>query len=87
MAYVLDEQGDFSRHRCNLEMVSLEPVADPEEAAELKSLISRHLEYTGSPVAGRVLEGWDALLDRFIKIMPEEYKLALELLNGKTNRI
>jgi glutamate synthase domain-containing protein 3 len=80
IAYVLDEQGDFGRHRCNLEMAALEPVVDPEDAAELKSLITRHLEYTGSPVARRVLEGWDTLLDRFVKIMPEEYKLALERL-------
>jgi glutamate synthase (NADPH/NADH) large chain len=87
VAYVLDEHGDFGRCRCNLEMVSLEPVADPRDAAELKSLIARHLEYTGSPVAQRVLEGWDTLLERFVKIMPEEYKLALELLDGKTNRI
>jgi glutamate synthase (NADPH) large chain len=71
VAYVLDEQGDFGRFRCNLEMVSLEPVADPEDASELKSLIARHLEYTGSPVARRMLENWDTLLPRFVKIMPQ----------------
>jgi glutamate synthase (NADPH) large chain len=80
IAYVLDEQGDFGRHRCNLEMVALEPVVDPEDAEELKSLISRHLEYTGSTVARRVLEEWEALALRFVKIMPEEYKMALERL-------
>jgi glutamate synthase (NADPH/NADH) large chain len=87
VAYVLDEQGDFGRYRCNLEIVALEPVAEPEDTAELRSLIARHLQYTDSPVARRVLEDWDALLPRFVKIMPEEYKLALERLNGKTNRI
>jgi glutamate synthase (NADPH/NADH) large chain len=87
VAYVLDEQGDFGRHRCNLEMVALEPVADPEDAAELKSLIARHLDYTGSTVARRVLENWGNLLPRFVKIIPEEYKMALERLDGKTHRI
>ena len=82
IAYVLDELGDFGRHRCNLEMVALEPVADPEDAAELKSLITSHLEYTGSTVARRVLEDWDAMLPRFLKIMPEEYKMALERLGS-----
>jgi glutamate synthase (NADPH/NADH) large chain len=87
IAYVLDEQGDFGRQRCNLEMVALEAVDDPEDAAELKSLIANHLEYTGSTVARRVLEDWDAMLPLFVKIMPEEYKMALERLNGKAHRI
>jgi glutamate synthase domain-containing protein 3 len=38
-------------------------------------------------VARRVLEDWDAMLPLFVKIMPEEYKMALERLNGKAHRI
>ncbi len=78
VAYVLDEQGDFGRHRCNLEMVALEDVTEGEDVAELKTLVERHLKYTESSVARRVLEHWEAMLPTFVKIMPVDYKKALE---------
>ncbi|MEJ2154658.1 MAG: hypothetical protein P8X96_04935, partial [Desulfobacteraceae bacterium] len=77
IAYVLDEQGDFGRHRCNLEMVALEEVAG-EDVAELKTLVERHLHHTGSSVARRVLDQWEAVLPKFVKVMPVDYKRALE---------
>ncbi len=83
IAYVLDEQGDFGSRRCNPEMVILEPVVDPQDQDELKALIARHFQYTGSAVARRVLDHWGDLLNRFVKIMPEEYKSALEKLKEK----
>ena len=39
--------------------------------------IERHLEFTGSMVAKRVLENWEALLPRFIKVMPHDLKRVL----------
>ena len=80
IAYVLDETGDFGRHRCNLEMVTLEPLVQKEDIAELKDLIQKHWECTQSPVARRVLDGWEQILPRFVKIMPRDYKHALEQL-------
>jgi glutamate synthase domain-containing protein 3 len=77
IAYVLDEQGDFGRLRCNLEMVDLEPVVE-EDATELRTMVERHLKYTGSSVARRVLDQWRTVLPKFVKIMPVDYKLALE---------
>jgi glutamate synthase (NADPH/NADH) large chain len=101
IAYVLDEEGDFTQ-RCNMAMVELEPIADEESAAAavgspelethgkvqidhlaghdadtLKNLIQRHLLYTGSDRARRVLENWTAYLAKFVKIMPTEYRRAL----------
>jgi len=32
---------------------------------------------TQSPVAARVLRDWDAHLERFLKVMPHDYKRAL----------
>ncbi len=75
--YVLDETGDFGRLRCNREMVDLDPVATDEDRDELQQMIRRHFDYTQSPVARRVLDRWETLLPRFIKIIPVDYKRAL----------
>src|SRR5205814_7069321 len=42
IAYVLDERGDFTQERCNLESVDLEPLLDPHDAQVVKTLIVRH---------------------------------------------
>jgi len=80
VAYVLDETGEFARHLCNSEMVALEPVVEPTDVAELRRLVSRHVEYTDSVPGRRVLGLWSALLPRFVKVMPTDYKRALEIL-------
>jgi len=102
IAYVLDEEGDFSQ-RCNLAMVELEPIPEEDRVAAdaganlelethgkvridhlagndestLKALIQRHLLFTGSERARRILENWATYLPRFVKVMPIEYKRAL----------
>jgi glutamate synthase domain-containing protein 2/glutamate synthase domain-containing protein 1/glutamate synthase domain-containing protein 3 len=78
IAYVLDEQGDFAEHRCNKEMVGLETLEDAEEIAHVRLLVENHLRYTGSAVAQRVLDRWTSLLPKFVKVMPTDYKKALE---------
>jgi glutamate synthase domain-containing protein 3 len=78
IAYVLDEQGDFGRYRCNMEMVALEQVVEAKDISELRQMIETHLEYTQSPVAKRVLKQWESILPKFVKIMPVDYKRALE---------
>ena len=80
IAYVLDEAGDFGRLNCNTEMVDLEAVVQEEDIAELMGLIEKHLALTQSPVAQRVLDQWEKMLPRFVKIMPVDYRLALEKL-------
>jgi glutamate synthase (NADPH) large chain len=77
VAYVFDEQGDFTEKRCNLESVDLEPVIDDADAKILGDLISRHLELTQSPRARWILENWQDVQPRFIKIFPHEYKRVL----------
>ena len=77
IAYVLDETGDFS-HRCNLEMVDLEPVVDEEDRTLVRELLEEHVRFTGSLRAQRVLEAWDETLPRFVKVMPRDYKRVLE---------
>jgi len=80
IAYVLDETGDFKKFRCNHEMVELEEVVTDRDILELKGMIENHLEYTGSSVAEKILADWPASQKQFVKVMPTDYKRALELL-------
>ncbi len=77
IAYVYDDDNDFIT-RCNLGMVVLEKVETAEDTAELKGLIERHQDKTGSSVAARILESWAESLPKFVKVMPVDYKRVLE---------
>jgi glutamate synthase domain-containing protein 2/glutamate synthase domain-containing protein 1/glutamate synthase domain-containing protein 3 len=80
IAYVLDESGDFAEKRCNTAAVDLEPVNG--DAQLLRNLIERHVQLTASPRAKWILENWSAMLPKFIKVFPHEYKRALKLTPG-----
>ncbi|RMH67381.1 MAG: glutamate synthase large subunit [Bacteroidetes bacterium] len=82
IAYVIDGTREFRRLRCNTEMVDLEPVVEEADVRELRTLIERHLHYTGSEMAAWVLEHWEQALSEFVKVMPIEYKKALQRLAG-----
>ncbi|MCY3811406.1 MAG: glutamate synthase large subunit [Gammaproteobacteria bacterium] len=77
IAYVLDEDGLFA-DRCNPGLVDLEPLVKADDVAEVRGLIEKHQSYTGSTVAKRVLDHWTAMLERFVKVMPRDYKRVLE---------
>ena len=76
IAFVLDEEGKF-RDRCNLGMVELEPVTTAEDKKILREMIERHVQYTGSRKAKKVLEAWESMLPKFVKVMPVDYKRVL----------
>ena len=48
-----------------------------QDEAALKSLIQRHLKWTGSAVARAILDDWPAAKGRFWKVFPHEYASAL----------
>ena len=75
-AYVLDENGDFAT-RCNPEMVGLEKVVEEEDTRALRRMVEDHLELTGSANARRVIDDWDGMLPKFVKVMPYDYKRVL----------
>lgn len=77
IAYVLDEEGDFDYY-CNMGMVELSLVEDLNDKKELTDLISRHFELTGSKVAEKIMTDLDHYMDRFIKVIPYEYKKVLQ---------
>ena len=89
IAYVLDEEGSF-KQRCNLAQVALEKVIPANRHAvgeplhggiadetQLKDLVTRHAEYTGSAIAKQILANWDVFREKFVKVYPHEYKRAL----------
>ncbi|WP_346292718.1 glutamate synthase large subunit [Sphaerothrix gracilis] len=77
VAYVLDESGDFTS-RCNTEMVDLERLEEPEEIRDLREMIQKHADYTGSQKAVHVLADWEARVAQFVKVMPRDYKRVLQ---------
>ncbi|HXN05979.1 MAG TPA: glutamate synthase large subunit [Nitrospiria bacterium] len=77
VAFVYDEERDF-RKKCNLSLVELETVVQPEDKTTLRSLVEKHAEKTGSARSGRLLNEWDASLEKFIKVIPVEYRQILE---------
>jgi len=77
VAYVLDEAGDFAT-RCNREMVDLETLEDPEEIREIHEMITKHGQYTGSKRAELVLGSWESMSQKFVKVMPRDYKRVLQ---------
>ena len=79
IAYVLDEVGDFGT-RVNKQMVDIESLTDPDEVKKVRTMVERHRELTGSARAQYVLERWDAMVARFVRIIPRDFKRAVESL-------
>jgi len=77
IAYVLDEDQLFDT-MCNLEMVDVEPVTEARDKRRLREMVERHVMYTRSEHATRILRDWDEMLPRFVKVMPIDYRKALE---------
>ena len=76
IAYVLDRDGTFER-RCNLQMVDLEPLVEVEDVNFVHVEMMKHVTITGSRYAAHLLDEWETLRQRVVKVMPREYKRAL----------
>eukprot|EP00898_Chlorokybus_atmophyticus_P003594 jgi/Chlat1/4235/Chrsp27S04246 len=80
VAYVLNEAGSFP-NLVDRRLVDLEEMTD-EDSVQVKSLIQRHKLHTASTLAARVLKNWDELAPKFVKVMPRDYKKALQLIKA-----
>ncbi len=76
VAYVLDTAGDFAT-RCNAQMVGLTMLEQPEEVAEVRALIEKHVAYTGSQHAAKLLDLWTEVAPKFVRVMPRDYERAM----------
>jgi len=85
IAFILDEDQLFDT-KCNLEMVYIEPVADPQDVELLYSLIEEHVKYTGSEHAARIIRDWAGMLPLFVKVMPMDYRYALERMRREESK-
>jgi len=83
IAWVLDEDGRFAE-RCNHDGIDIEPL-DHAAAYEVRTLLDRHRDATGSQRAWRIANEWTAYRERFVQVMPQEYRRArsrLEVAHG-----
>ncbi|MDI9336481.1 MAG: glutamate synthase-related protein, partial [Gammaproteobacteria bacterium] len=94
VAYVYDENGQFSKH-CNTAMVQLLPILPKSEQlslhsvtelhlqqtdeVQLKTLIETHYRYTHSKRALELLNNWETSRQKFVKVFPYEYQKALQI--------
>jgi glutamate synthase (NADPH/NADH) large chain len=79
IAYVYDRDGDFDR-RVNYEMVEIEQL-DDDDRDFVRDIVERHLAYTDSAVAKRMLADWSVESSRFRKVMPTDYKRVLKVIS------
>ena len=76
IAYVLDENYDFYL-RLNKELVTMTAVEEKHDIEELRSMIEKHVEATGSPKGKRILHDFANYLPYFKKIVPNDYSRML----------
>lgn len=77
IAFVFDEDGKFSQ-RCNTEMVSLSRLSEDDDVSLVKLMIRKHIQYTGSPFASKILENFTSYCPMFVKVFPDDYRRMLE---------
>jgi len=87
IAYVWDPAGEFPP-RCNQDLVDLDhfdrsPGTMRIDERELRRLIEAHVQLTGSAPGMAILNEWEIRLAEFVRVIPRDYKKALER-NAKT---
>jgi glutamate synthase (NADPH/NADH) large chain len=73
VAYLLD----LDHNRVNTELVELGPL-DEVSGEEVRRLVTRHVEETGSTVAAALLVDWRSSQRRFTEVMPRDYRRVLD---------
>jgi glutamate synthase (NADPH/NADH) large chain len=78
IAYVYDPTEVFAS-KVNYEMVELQALDDVDREF-LAETVRRHLDFTGSAVAERLLRDWDRSVGLFRKVMPKDYQRVLTVI-------
>ena len=76
IAYIYDEHNNLAK-RINKGMVDLDKIETVEDENEVKSMIENYVKYTSSKEASEILDNWGTNKDKFIKVMPIDYKRVL----------
>ena len=73
IAYVYDEHNRLYRN-LNKELVLMERVENKSDCEELKTILEKHVKYTGSVKARKILDNFEEEITKFKKIIPADYK-------------
>ena len=79
LAYIFQEDNKLDQ-QFNTEMILLESLAS-KDYDFIKYQLKEHHRLTGSSKAARILDSWDLVKDKFIKVFPKEYKAVLDRKN------
>ncbi len=85
IAYLYIGDSNYESNKFNLEMVELENLEKQDEETLFNS-ISNHFKYTESKKAKKILDSWSKEMKKFIKVMPTDYKRALQILAKETTK-
>jgi glutamate synthase (NADPH/NADH) large chain len=77
IAYVLDVNGSFE-YFLNKGMVELSGLDNEEDENFVKDCIKKHIYWTESEYAKGLLDDWNVRKQKFVKVLPVEYKRALQ---------
>ncbi|MGB0838029.1 MAG: glutamate synthase large subunit [Flavobacteriaceae bacterium] len=75
VAYIYKSDSEFEKN-INTGSVDIEEL-DGEDRSQLYALVNQHHKETKSELASKIIQKWELESQKFIKIMPREYKLAL----------
>jgi glutamate synthase (NADPH/NADH) large chain len=77
IAYVLDVNGSFEYY-LNKGMVELSGLDNEEDENFVKDCVKKHIYWTESEYARGILDDWNVQKQKFVKVLPVEYKRALQ---------
>ena len=80
IAYVWDEDRDLYL-RLNKALVTMDPVTEKSDIAQIRQMLTEHVAATGSPKAKEILEHLDEKAQCFKKILPRDYERMMRIIN------
>ena len=87
IAYIYKDSELYDSRNFNMESIELEK-PDTQDLDIISELIQNHFTFTSSEIAKKIINNWKNESKLFVKVMPTEYKLALEkLAQEKINQI
>ena len=85
IAYVLDE-GNILYRNLNKQLVSMEQLTEKTDIEDLRKMIEKHVEATGSVKGQKILDNYEEYIPHFKKIIPVDYKEILRLIGLETEK-
>ena len=79
IAYIFKDPELYDSRNFNMESIEIEKT-EKQDLDIIKDLIEKHYANTFSNIAKQIIANWELSKKMFVKIMPTEYKLALEKL-------